>query len=87
MGVVAQVDSPNEGSLFAHGRQFLLFGGAGQENGCVVAEHAGQNLVTPFSIGFPATGSKLCYVYHDDRYGKQDPVAESYNKHLFLQRA
>lgn len=49
MGVVAEVDAAKQGSLFAQGGQFLLFGGARQKDGCVVAEDAGENLFHSFS--------------------------------------
>lgn len=44
VGVVAEVDAAEEGALFADGGEFELFGGAGQEDGGVVAEDAGEDL-------------------------------------------
>lgn len=50
MGVVPEVDSTEEGTLFANGRKFELFGGAGEEDGSVVAEDAGEDLIGTFSL-------------------------------------
>lgn len=44
MGVVAEVDAAQEGALFADGGEFELFGGAGEEDGGVMAEDAGEDL-------------------------------------------
>ena len=44
MGVGAEVDASEERALFAEGGEGLLFGGAGEEDGGVVAEDAGEDL-------------------------------------------
>jgi hypothetical protein len=41
MEVVLDADAVEEGALFAHGGFFELFGGAGEEDGGVVAEDTG----------------------------------------------
>lgn len=44
MGVVAEVDAPEEGALFADGEQFLLFGCAGEEDRCIMSEDTCEDL-------------------------------------------
>ena len=83
VGVVAQVDAAEEGALFAEGGEFEFFGGAGEEDGGVVAEDAGEDLWGSVVLVYGEIGwGRVVRLYHDDGDGEEDPVAVFWSQYF-----